>query len=84
MNKIYAEVHAMAEIRRKIAAFRELFQRPPAVMLAGTWTDEDGDAVFFDTHPSQSVEVHRGYLVAAVDGESAELRPTKFSGIYLY
>lgn len=80
---IYCEVYTMAEIRRKIAAYQELFQRAPLVALTGTWTDEGGDAVFFDSHPSSPATIKRSHIEATVDGDQAALRPTKLSGIRL-
>lgn len=80
---MYCETHSMSDIRRKVAAWRELYQRPPVVALAGTWEDAARDAVFFDTHKSTPVEIHRSHVAVEVDGEVAELKPTSFSGIWL-
>ncbi len=80
---MYCEVYTMAEMRRKIAAYQELFQRTPSVLLTGTWTDESGEAVFFDTHPSSPAMIQRSHIDVTVDGDQAALRPTKFSGIRL-
>lgn len=79
---IYCETHSMRDIKRKVGAFRELFQRPPDIVLAGTWEDDGGDAVFFD-YRSRPATIKGSHVVAEVDGESAELNPTAYSGIYL-
>ena len=80
---MYCEIHTMTDIRRKVGAFRELFQREPLIRLKGTWEDEEGDAVFFDSHPSQLVRIEKKFVQVDVDGEWTELRPTLFSGMNL-
>ena len=80
---MYCETHKMSDVRRKVAAYRELFQREPSVQLKGTWEDSGGDAVFFDLHPSGPVRIEKAFVSVEVDGELAELRPTQFSGIKL-
>ena len=80
---MYVEAHTMTDVRRKVGAFRELFQREPVIRLRGTWDDAERDAVFFDTHPSQPVRIDKKFVQVDVDGELTELRPTPFSGMNL-
>jgi len=74
------EWKSIADVKAKIAAFAELLGAEPNVKIGGTWNDNHGDAVFFDTEMSQDISgVNPVYILVDVDGKQTKVKGTSNS-----
>jgi hypothetical protein len=65
----------MGEIRRKVAAFKELFEKEPKLTLSGYLTTDDGETVFAGCSQLPVTALGRSYIYATVDGRRTAIRP---------
>jgi hypothetical protein len=69
----------ITEIRRKVAAWKELYGAEPRVQVTGYLTTAEGETVFAMGHFLPVTSIGSKYLYATVDRRRTAIRPNSVS-----